>query len=86
MEEGAHKLLLGISEGMRPPGRPKTRWQDNLIWNLKGVGYEGDWKGLAQDRMTWRVYVLVATNLQVPKCQRVNYMNFLNKKDGRRIN
>ena len=48
MGEGgrAHKLLLGKSEGTRPRGRPKIRLEDNIIWDLKKVDYEGDWKTL----------------------------------------
>ena len=49
MEEG-HKLLLRKRERTRPCGRPKIRWEDNTIWDLKEVNYEGDWKTLAQDR------------------------------------
>ena len=41
------------------------RWEHNIIWDLKAIDYEGDWKTLAQDRMTWRTYVLEAINLQV---------------------
>ena len=32
--------------------------------DLKEVQYEGDWKILAQDSVTWRAYVLMATNLR----------------------
>ena len=43
----AHRLLLGKSEGNSPRGRPKIRWEDNTIWDLKEADYEGDWKTLA---------------------------------------
>ena len=68
MEDGrrAQKLLVGKPEGKRPRGRPKMRWEDNIIRDLKEVGYEGDWKALSQDRVTWRAYVLAAMNLRVP--------------------
>ena len=46
-------MLLGKPEGKCPRGRPKMRWEDNITWDLKKVDYEGDWKTLAQDRMTW---------------------------------
>ena len=62
----AHKLLLGKPEGKCPCGRPTIRWKDNIIRDLKEVDCVGDWKTLAQDRMTWRVYVLAAMNLRVP--------------------
>ena len=62
----AHKILLGKPEGTRPRGRPKIRWEDNIIRDLKEVDCECDWKTLAQDRVKWRAYVLVAMNLRVP--------------------
>ena len=40
----AHKLLLGKSEGKRPSRRQKIRVEDNIIWDLKEVDYDGDWK------------------------------------------
>ena len=43
----AHKILLGKPEGKRQRARPKTRWKDNIIWDLKGLVHEGDWKILA---------------------------------------
>ena len=60
----AHKIFLGKPEGMHPRGRPKIKWEDNIV--LKEVDYEGDWKTFAQDRLTWCVYVLVAMNHWVP--------------------
>ena len=47
MEEGAHKLLIGKPDGKHPRGRLKIRWKENIIWDLKEVDYEGDWKVLA---------------------------------------
>ena len=40
----ARKILIGKPEGTRPRGRPKIRWEDNIISDLKEVDYEGDWK------------------------------------------
>ena len=59
-------LLLGKPESKRPRGRPKIRWENNIIWDLKEVEYESDWKTLAQDRVTCRAYVLAAINPQIP--------------------
>ena len=53
MEEGrgVHKVLVGKSEGNRPLGRPRCRWEDNIKMDLEGVGRGcGDWMGLAQAR------------------------------------
>ena len=64
-ERRVHKILLGKPEGMRPRGRLKIRWEDNIIRDLKKVDYEGDWKTLAQERETSHAYVLAAMNLRV---------------------
>jgi hypothetical protein len=32
-----YKILLGNSQGRRPPGRPKCRCRDNIVF--KGMGY-----------------------------------------------
>ena len=65
-ERRAYNVLLGKPEGKRPRGRSKIGWEDNTIWDLKEVDYEGGLKTLAQDRMTWRAYVLAAINLRIP--------------------
>ena len=51
---------------MCPCGRPKIRWEDNIIMDLKEIDYEGDWKTLSRDMVTMPAYVLVAMNLWVP--------------------
>ena len=46
MEEGrgVHKVLVGKPEGKRPLGRPRHRWEDNIMMDLQGVGRGcGDW-------------------------------------------
>ena len=66
MEEGQHKLLLRKLDEKRARGRPKIRWENNIIWDLEEVEYECDWKAFAQDKVTWHAYVLAALNLRVP--------------------
>ena len=61
-----HKILLGNPEGKRLCGRPKIRWEDNVIRDLKVIGYEGDWKLPVHVRVTWHAYILVAMNFRVP--------------------
>jgi hypothetical protein len=36
---GAYRVLMGKSEGERPLGRPKHRWEDNIKMNLQEVGW-----------------------------------------------
>ena len=58
---------MGKSEGKRPFGRPRYRWEDNIKMDLKEVGCGGiDWIDLAQDRGRWRALVNAVMNLRVP--------------------
>jgi len=42
----------GETEGETPLGRPRNRWQDNIITDLKYIGWEGvDWIDLAKNRV-----------------------------------
>jgi hypothetical protein len=69
MEErrGVYRDLMGIPEGKRPLGRPRSRWEDNNKMDLQEVGCGGvDWIELAQDRDRWRALVTAVTNLRVP--------------------
>jgi hypothetical protein len=48
---GVYRVLVGKSEGKRPLGRPRRRWEDNIKMNLQEVECGSvDWIGLAQDR------------------------------------
>ena len=50
-EEGVYRVLVGKPEGMRPLGRHRRRWVDNIRMDLQEVecGYM-DWIVLAQDK------------------------------------
>ena len=62
---GVYRVLVGKSEGKRPLGRPRHRWEDSKM-DPHEVGYRGmDWMELAQDRGRWRVRVNVVMNLWV---------------------
>jgi hypothetical protein len=55
------------SEGKRPLGRPRRRWEDNIKIELQEVGCGGMvWIELAQDRDRWRALVAAVMNLWVP--------------------
>jgi len=56
------------SEGKRPLGRHRRRWEDNIKMGLQevGVGCE-DWMELAKDRDRWRALVSTVMNFRVPK-------------------
>ena len=66
-ERGAYRVLVGKPEGMRPLGRPRRRWVDNIRMDLQEVGCRYmEWIGLAQDRDEWRTLVSAVMNLRVP--------------------
>jgi hypothetical protein len=37
-ERGVHRVLVGKTEGKRPLGRPRRRWEDNIKRELQEVG------------------------------------------------
>jgi len=65
-KSGVYRVLVGKPEGMRPLGRPRCRWVDNIRMDLQEVrcGYV-DWIGLGQDRNRWRTLVIALMNLRV---------------------
>jgi len=38
---GVYRVLVRKSEGKRPLGRPRRRWEDNVKMDLQEVGCEG---------------------------------------------
>jgi hypothetical protein len=63
----AYRILVGKPEGKRPLGRPRSRWVDNIIIDLREIGWDGvDWIELAQDKDQWRALVNTVINLRVP--------------------
>jgi len=64
---GVYRILVGKSEGKRPLGRTKRRWEDNIKIELQEVGCGVmDWIELTQDRDRWRAFVNVVMNFLVP--------------------
>jgi hypothetical protein len=65
-ERAVYRVLVGKTEGKRPLGRPRCRWEDNVRMDRQEVGCRGmDWIGLAQDRDGWRAIVNAVINLRV---------------------
>jgi hypothetical protein len=59
--------LVGKPEGVRPLGRPKSIWEDNIKMDIREIGCEYvDWINLAQDRDQWQALVYTVMNLRVP--------------------
>jgi len=71
---GVYRVLVGESDGKRPLGIPRRRWEDNIKTDLQEVGCGGrDRIKLAQDRDKWRTLLNAVMNLRVPQ----NAVNFL---------
>ena len=49
----ARKLLDWKPMGIRPVGRPRQRWQEDVMEDLKKLKVK-NWKETAKDRRTWR--------------------------------
>jgi hypothetical protein len=66
-EWGVYRVLVGKPEGMRPLGRTRRRWVENIRMDLQevGCGYM-DWIGMTQDTDRWRTFVSAVMNLRVP--------------------
>jgi hypothetical protein len=64
---GAYNILVGKTEGRRPLGRPRRRWEDNIKMDLREIGFGNvDWIHWAQDRDKWQALVNTVMNLRVP--------------------
>ena len=62
-----YTVFGGETEGKRPLGRPRLRWEDNIKMELQEAECGGtEWIELAQDRDRWRALVNVVMNLPVP--------------------
>jgi hypothetical protein len=61
-----YRVLVGRSEGKRPLGRRRHRWEDNIKLDFREIGIDGaNWIWLAQDKVQWRAFVSTVMNLGV---------------------
>jgi hypothetical protein len=66
-KKGAYRILVGRPEGMKPLGKPRRRWVDNIKIDLREVGCgDMDWMDLAQDRDQRRTVVSTVRYFRVP--------------------
>jgi hypothetical protein len=64
---GVYGVLVGRSEGKRPLGRHRHRWEDNIKMDIREIRIDGaNWIRLAQYRVRWRAFVNTVMNLRVP--------------------
>jgi hypothetical protein len=65
---GIYRVLWGETEGKRPLGRPRRRWENSIKVDFQEVGFGGiDWISLAQDRGRYRTLVNAVMNLRIPQ-------------------
>jgi hypothetical protein len=66
-KRNACRILVGKPEGMRPLGRPRRRWVDNIKMDLREIRWDTvDWIDMAQDKDQWKALVNTVLNLRVP--------------------
>jgi hypothetical protein len=63
--KGVYSVLVGKTDGKRPLGRPRRRWEDNIKMDLREVGRRHR-IDVAQDRDRWRAFVKAVMNLRFP--------------------
>jgi hypothetical protein len=62
-----YRVFVGRPEGKRPLGRPRSRWENNIKMDLRGICIdEANWIHLAQDRVQWRAFANTVMNLRFP--------------------
>jgi hypothetical protein len=44
-ERKVYKVLVGKTEGKRPLGRPRSRWEDGIRMDLREIGLRGGGTG-----------------------------------------
>jgi hypothetical protein len=72
-KRGAYRVLMGNTEGKRPLGRPRRRWEDDIKMDIQELG-SGAWTGLVWlSRGTGGSSCNAVMNLPVP----YNAGNFL---------
>jgi hypothetical protein len=66
-EEGnVYRVSMGKPEGNRPLGRPRRRWEDGTIMDLRENGCGSvDWIQLAQERDRWWALANTVMNIRV---------------------
>jgi hypothetical protein len=57
--ENAYNILVGKPEGKKLVGRSRRRWENNIIMDLRDIGWEVvDWIHLAQNRVQWGAFLI----------------------------
>ena len=62
-----HRIKIWKPMSKRPIGRPKTRWEDDVLEDIKNMNV-GNWKKVAQNRDRWKTAAEQARNLYRLQC------------------
>jgi hypothetical protein len=63
-KRNAYRILVGKPERKRPLRKPRRRWVNNIIMDLREIEWDGmDCLDLAQDMDQWRPLVNTVMNL-----------------------
>jgi hypothetical protein len=63
----AYKIFVGMPEGKRQFGRPRCRWEDNIVADFSEIVCEGvDWIRVAKNTDRWRALVHTVMNFLFP--------------------
>jgi hypothetical protein len=64
---GVYGVLVARTEGKRPLGRPRRRWEENVKLDFRKMGIDvANWIRLAQDRVQGWAFMSTVMNLRVP--------------------
>jgi hypothetical protein len=65
-ERNVYRVFMGKPEEKRPLGRPRHRWEDGIIMDLREIGWRSvEWIQLVQDRDRWRALVNTVMKLRI---------------------
>jgi hypothetical protein len=69
----AYKVLVGNSEGKRPLGRTRRRWEDSIKMDLRKICLESvDWMYVAKDTDSWHALMNTVMNVWFHKKQEIS--------------
>ena len=67
-ERTARRIFAGKPRSKRPLGRPRRRWEDNVLQDLEEIGRnQMSWAEFAKNPVEWRSCVEAAMNFRVPR-------------------
>ena len=61
-DNNVQKINIWKPMSKRPIGRPKTRWEDDVLEDIRSMNVS-NWKKVAQDRDSWKKAVEQAKTL-----------------------